>query len=134
MDIAALVRWTVDQLEQVGEPSVYDGLVPADVPTLTGRHVAPYYAVWSQPLREHPEQPLAFTDQESAGETTVTAAGATPGTVRNLGQEAIKRLHRVRTPSGGEYRYTEPHVPVQYDTSATPPRYYIPMRFEYIQP
>lgn len=114
--------------------NVYDGIVPDSVPTAAGGVIRPYVAVWTQPLREHPEQSLDFDSPHSAGELTVTVAGATVGTVRNLSQAVAQALNRVTAPGGGEYVHAEPHVPIQYDTSVTPKRYYQPLRFLFAQP
>lgn len=113
---------------------VHDGMVPSSVPTVTGGAIKPYLAVWTQPLREHPEQSLDFDSPHSAGDLMVTVAGATVGTVRNLSQAVVQALNRVTAPGGGEYVHAEPHVPIQYDTSVTPKRYYQPVAFEFIQP
>lgn len=91
-------------------------------------------AVWTQPLREHAEQPIAFCDPETAGSLNVTVAGSTVGTVRNLSQAVVQALNRVRAPGGGEYRHTDPHVPIQYDTSVSPNRFYQPLSFTFAQP
>lgn len=72
--------------------------------------------------------------QETAGALTVTVAGATVGTVRNLSQEVIRKLNRETSPGGGEYRHVEPHLPVQHDDQVSPTRFYLPLTFEFIQP
>lgn len=113
---------------------VYDGMVPESVPTSAGGIIKPYLAVWTQPLREHYEQPLDYSAQETAGALTVTVAGATVGTVRNVAQQVIRTLNRVALPGGGEYRHVEPHVPIQHDGQVMPPRYYLPLSFDYQQP
>lgn len=113
---------------------VYDGMVPESVPTGAGGIIKPYLAVWTQPLREHYEQPLDYSNQETAGALTVTVAGATVGTVRNLAQEVVRKLNRVALPGGGECRHVEPHVPIQHDGQVMPPRYYLPLSFDYQQP
>lgn len=112
---------------------VHEGIVE-NVRLLKGGVVAPYLAVWVQPLREHAEQALAFNSPQSAGGLTVTTAGATAGTVRNLSQEVVKTLHRVTAPGGGEYVHSDPHVPIQYDTSVSPARFYQPLSFIFAQP
>lgn len=111
---------------------VHEGIV-GTVRT-SGGAIVPYLAVWDRILREHPEQPIDYSEQETAGTLAVTVAGATVGTVRNLSQEVIRTLHRVTAPGGGEYRHTDPHVPIQYDTAVTPARFYQPLSFEFIQP
>lgn len=113
---------------------MYDNVVSDSVPTSAGGIIKPYLAVWTQPLHEHYEQPLDYSDQETAGTLSITTAGATVGTVRNLTQEVIRTLHRVIAPGGGEYRHTDPHVAIQYDTAVTPARFYQPLSFEFIQP
>ena len=112
---------------------VYDGVVPGSVPT-AGGYIKPYMALWSQPLREHLEQPLDYSAQETAGTLTVTVAGATVGTVRNLAQEVIRKLNRVPVPGGGEYRHAQPHIPIQHDDQVSPTRFYMPLSFEFQQP
>lgn len=102
--------------------------------TLQGGWIAPYLAVWTQPLREHLEQPLDYTGQDTAGALTITTAGATVGTVRNLSQEVVKALHRVTAPGGGEYVHSDPHVPIQYDAAVMPSRFYQPLSFTFAQP
>lgn len=113
---------------------VYDGAVPGSAPTTAGGWIKPYLAVWTGPLREHLEQPLDYSAQETAGTLHVTTAGATAGTVRNLSQEVIRKLNRTPTPGGGEYRHTEPHVPVRFDDQVAPARFYQPLAFDYQQP
>lgn len=108
-------------------------MVPGSVPA-TGGSIKPYLAVWTQPLREHIEQPLDYSMQETAGSLTVTVAGATAGTVRNLAQEVTRKLNRVPVPGGGEYRHSEPHVPIQHDDQVSPTRFYLPLTFEFQQP
>lgn len=112
---------------------VHEGIV-TDVRTMQGGFIAPYLAVWTQPLREHAEQSIAFCDQDTSGSLTVTTAGATVGTVRNLSQAVVQALHRVKAPGGGEYRHTDPHVPIQYDTAISPNRFYQPLSFTFQQP
>lgn len=112
---------------------VYEGMVPGSVPT-SGSYIKPYLAVWTQPLREHIEQPLDYSMQETAGSLTVTVAGATVGTVRNLAQEVTRKLHRIPAPGGGEYRHSEPHIPIQHDDQVSPTRFYLPLTFEFQQP
>ncbi|KHS52547.1 hypothetical protein AE0388_1530 [Brevibacterium linens] len=112
---------------------VHEGLVE-NVRLIAAGRIAPYLAVWGQILREGTEQPLDFSAQNSAGRLTVTAAGATAGTVRNLSQQVASALHRVTAPGGGEYVHSDPHVPIQYDTSVTPPRFYQPLSFTFAQP
>ncbi|WP_172171035.1 hypothetical protein [Brevibacterium sp. CT2-23B] len=113
---------------------MHDGRVPDSVPTTTGGFIQPYLAVWTEPLREHDEQPLDYSKQETAGALTVTAAGATAGTVRNLSQEVILKLHRAPAPGGGEYRHVEPFLKVQTDNQISPARLYLPLSFEFQQP
>lgn len=108
-------------------------MVPGSVPA-QGGFIKPYLAVWTQPLREHYEQPLDYSMQETAGALTVTTVGATVGTVRNLAQEVIRKLNRTPVPGGGEYRHVEPHIPVQHDDQVTPARFYLPLSFEFQQP
>lgn len=132
-NIITVNDWTLNQLRAVGV-DVYDGMVPEKVPTMTGGVIRPYLAVWSQPLREHLEQPLDFSGQETAGSLTVTVAGATVGTVRNLSQAVIRTLNRVTVPGGGQYVHTDPHAPIQYDNQVSPGRYYQPTAFAFAQP
>lgn len=112
---------------------IHEGIVE-NVRVLSAGMIAPYLAVWGQALREHPEQPLDYSQQETAGTLNITVAGATVGTVRNLAQATIRTLHRVSAPGGGEYVHADPHVPIQYDTSVTPPRFYQPLSFTFAQP
>lgn len=114
--------------------TVYDGMVPGSVPTVAGGAIKPYLAVWTQPLREHPEQSLDFDSPYSAGDLLVTVAGATVGTVRNLSQAVVQALNRVIAPGGGEYRHSEPYLPIRYDSTVAPARYYQPLAFEFTQP
>lgn len=131
-DIKELTNWTLDQLRSVGQ--VYDGMVPKTVPTLPSGAVQPYLAVWTQPLREHPEQPLSYEQQETAGGLIVTVVGNTPGTVRAWSQAVVRLLHRVPTPGDGEYRHVMPYTPILFDEQVTPGRYYQPVEFSYQQP
>lgn len=101
---------------------------------MPGGGVFPYIAVWTQPLREHSEQPLDYSMQETAGTLNVTVAGATVGTVRNVAQQVIRTLNRRPVPGGGEYRHAQPHMPIQHDIQVSPPRYYLPLSFEFQQP
>lgn len=101
---------------------------------MPGGWIKPYVAVWTQPLREHPEQSLAYCNQETAGGLTVTVAGHSPGTVRPWSQAVVQALNRVKAPGGGEYIHTDPHVPIQYDTQVSPGRYYQPLSFTFAQP
>ncbi len=112
---------------------VHEGIV-TDVRTMQGGWIAPYLAVWTQPLREHREQPLDYSAQETSGGLTITTAGATLGTVRNLSQAVVQALHRVKAPGGGEYRHSDPHVPIQYDTAVSANRFYQPLSFTFAQP
>lgn len=132
LDVITLNTWTLDRLKSIGV-DVYDGMVPGSVPT-TGGVIRPYLAVWAQPLREHYEQPLDYSMQETAGALTVTVAGATVGTVRNLAQQVIRTLNRIPAPGGGEYRHAEPHIPIQHDGQVSPVRYYLPLSFSFQQP
>lgn len=132
-DIITLNDWTLDQLRALGA-TVYDGMVPESVETMTGGWVLPYLAVWTQPLREANEQSLAYCNPETAGSLTVTVAGHSAGTVRSWSQATVKALHRIPTPGGGQYIHSEPHVPIQYDHQVTPGRYYMPVTFEFAQP
>lgn len=132
-DVKALSSWTLDRLKTIGK-NVYDGMVPSSVPVQANGEVEPYLAVWSQPLWEHEEQPLDFHHQETAGGLNVTVVGHTPGTVRLWSQAVIRALHRVTAPGGGEYRHVPPHVPVMYDETVTPGRYYQPLGFSFQQP
>lgn len=109
-------------------------MVPGSVPTAGAGMIRPYLAVWGQMLREGVEQALDYSLQETASSLTITVAGATTGTVRNLSQEVVKTLHRVTVLGGGEYRHTEPHVPIQHDDQVSPPRFYQPLAFEFQQP
>lgn len=113
---------------------MYDGRVPGSVPTTAGGFIKPYLAVWTQPLREHDEQPLDYSAQETAGALTVTAAGATVGTVRNLSQEVIRKLSRVPAPGGGEYRHVEPFLRIEFDDQVSPSRFFLPLSFTFSQP
>ncbi|AZL13784.1 hypothetical protein CXR25_13875 [Brevibacterium aurantiacum] len=132
-DIITLNDWTLDQLRVLGA-TVYDGMVPESVETMTGGYILPYLAVWAQPLREHAEQALAYCDPETAGGVNVTAAGHSAGTVRAWSQAVVQALNRVPVPGGGQYVHAEPHVPIQYDTAVTPARYYQPLSFTFAQP
>ena len=114
--------------------TVYDGMVPDTVPTMTGGVIKPYIAAWTQPLREHREQSLAYCNPETEGSLTVTVTGATVGTVRNLAQAAVQTINRVVAPGGGEYVHDEPHVPIIYDKQVTPGRFYQPVSFRFQQP
>lgn len=132
-DIKTLTDWTLAQLKRSGG-LVYDGMVPASVPSQTNGEIKPYVAVWTQPLREHDEQPLSYTSSETAGDLRITVAGPTPGTVRSWSQGVIRALNRVTAPGGGEYRHVPPHVPISFDETVAPGRYYQPLTFSFQQP
>lgn len=132
-DIKALNTWTLDQLRPIGS-NVFDGMVPSTVPVQANGEIEPYLVVWTQPLREHEEQSLDYRHQETSGGLNVTVAGHTPGTVRAWSQWVIRALHRVTAPGGGEYRHFAPHVPVLFDDTVTPGRYYHPLTFTFQQP
>lgn len=132
-DIKTLTDWTLDRLKASGG-QVYDGMVPSSVPLQVNGEVKPYLAVWTQPLREHDEQPLDYSAPETAGDLYVTVAGPTPGTVRSWSQGVVRTLNRVRAPGGGEYRHVPPHVPIQFDKTVAPGRYFQPLQFSFQQP
>lgn len=132
-DSKELFQWVLARLRPIGG-EIYDGMVPESVPLLAAGQVQPYLALWMQPLREHPEQPLDYSHQETASGLTVTVAGHSPGTVRSRSQDVLRRLHRVPAPGGGEYRHTIPYAPIMYDSQATPGRYFQPVEFEFLQP
>lgn len=132
-DIKTLTDWTLARLRASGG-QVYDGMLPASPPMQANGEVKPYMSVWTQPLREHDEQPLSYTTPETAGDLRITVVGPTPGTVRSWSQGVIRSLNRVAVPGGGEYRHAPPHVPITFDTTVAPGRYFQPLTFSFQQP
>lgn len=127
--------WIITRLGYTDAHMVYDGHVPTAVPMFPGSTIIrPYIAVWTMPLREGPEQDLAHSHQHDTSDVTVTVAAASPDTVRPIAQTTIGLLHRQTLPSGGELRHREPHVPIQWDETVTPGRFFIPLAFRLHQP
>lgn len=134
MTVEALVAYLIDRLSGNGA-TVFDGHVPGRLPTFPGSTVIrPYLVIWAMPTREGPEQNLAYTDLNTTSDVTITVAGAAVETVRHHAQQTIGLLHRVTLAGGGELRHTDPHVPIQWDETTTPGRFYQPLAFTLLQP
>lgn len=129
-----LITYLIDRLALTGA-MVYDGHVPERLPTFPGSTIIrPYIVLWAMPTREGAEQDLAYTHRNSVSDVTITVAGAAVETVRHHAQQTIGLLHRVALAGGGELRHTDPHVPIQWDETTTPGRFYQPIAFTLLQP
>lgn len=134
MTTEQLVAYLIDRLSGNGA-TVYDGHVPDRLDTFPGSTIIrPYIVLWAMPTREGEEQNLTYTHTNSRSDMTVTVAGAAADTVRYQSQTVIGLLHRITLPGGGELRHTEPHVPIQWDETVTPGRFYQPLAFQLLQP
>lgn len=130
-----LTTHIINRLGHTAAHMVYDGNVPDKVPTFPGSTIIrPYIVIWTMPAREGPEQDLAYTHQTDTSDVTVTVAAASADTARSIAQASIGLLHRQSTPGGGELRHMPPHVPIQWDETVTPGRYFIPLSFRHHQP
>lgn len=134
MTVDQLVAYLIARLSGNGA-TVYDGHVPDRLPTFPrSTIIQPYIVLWSMPTREGAEQDLAYTGLNTRSDVTVTVAAASVETVRHHAQTTIGLLHRVTLPGGGELRHTDPHVPIQWDETTTPGRFYQPLAFTLLQP
>ena len=114
---------------------IHDGHVPDTVPTFPGSTIVrPYFVIWAMPTREGAEQDLAYSHQNSRSDLTITVAAGSVETVRHHTQQVIGLLNRQTLPGGGELRHTDPHVPIQWDETVTPGRFYQPLSFMLLQP
>lgn len=134
MTTEQLVAYLIDRLSGNGA-HVYDGHVPDKLPTFPGSTIIrPYLVIWAMPTREGAEQNLTYSHGNSTSDVTITAAAASVDTARYQSQTVIGLLHRVALPNGGELRHTDPHVPIQWDETVTPGRFYQPLAFTLLQP
>lgn len=112
---------------------IYDGQVPAQVPTDTSGHVKPYAVLWAGPGTDLPTE-RTLTGLYDTGvldwRPQLTVVGATPAICRQACDAAISVLANLPMPGGGYLRpdsdLLSQMVPTA-DNQVTPGRFYLPV-------